>query len=278
MGRVTLLSAASLLAAGAAALSWSASIPGNEVPQLVQRSARRIAEDWKQAPNYSFIEREVESKRDSRPSVKSYEVLMIDGSPYNRLIGEDDKPLPAGGKADEERKLQSEIRKRQRESEEQRSRRLGKYLKERHQDLALLTGMVDAFAFQQVGEETVDGHDCWVLDANPKPGYQPVNRETKVLAGMRGRLWIDKASGQWARVRAQVFQNVSFYGFLAKVHPGTSFLLEQEPVAENLWLPKHFKTQVSASVLGVFNQDSVEDETYSNYRPMSQAMSQLGTH
>jgi hypothetical protein len=270
MRRVTLF-----LAAG---ISWSATPPVADVPQIVQSSARKIAEDWNQAPQYSFVERDVESKHDSPPLVKSYEVLMIDSSPYNRLIGEDDKPLPAGEKAEEQRKLEREIRRRQHESEEQRSKRLGKYLKERHQDIALLKGMVDAFAFQLVGAETVDGRDCWVLDANPKPGYQPMSRETKVLTGMRGRLWIDKASGQWAKVRAEVFQTVSFYGFFAKVHPGTSFLLEQEPVAENLWLPKHFKTQVSASVLGLFNQDSVEDETYSNYRPMSQALSQLGAN
>jgi hypothetical protein len=266
------------LLAGIVAIGWSASVSGTDVPQIVQRSAKKIAEDWNQAPQYSFLERDIESKHNSRPTVKSYEVLMLDGSPYNRLIGVDDEPLPAGLKADEQQKLQSEIRRRRHESKEQRSRRLGKYLKERHQDLALLTGMVDAFAFRLVGSEVVDGRDCWVLDANPKPGYEPVTHETKVLSGMRGRLWIDKASGQWAKVRAEVFQNVSFYGFLAKVHPGTSFLLEQEPVAENLWLPKHFKTQVSASVLGVFNQDSVEDETYSNYRPMSQALSQLGTN
>jgi len=272
MGRVTLL-----LLAGAAGMSWSASAPGADIPQIVQRSAKKIAEDWNQAPQYSFVERDVESKHDSPLSVKSYEVLMIDGSPYHRLIGQDDKPLPAGEKADQQLKLESEIRKRQHESEEQRSKRLGKYLKERHQDIALLKGMVDAFAFQLVGAETVDGRDCWVLDANPRRGYQPVNRETKVLTGMRGRLWIDKASGQWAKVRAEVFQSVSFYGFFGKVHPGTSFLLEQEPVAEDLWLPKHFKTQVNASVLGLINQDSIEDETYSNYRPMSQALSRLGT-
>jgi hypothetical protein len=79
------------------------------------------------------------------------------------------------------------------------------------------------------------------------------------------------------RVRAEVFETVSFYGFLAKVRPGTKFLLEQQPVSDHLWLPKHFQTQVSASVLGVFNEDSTDDETYSNYRPMSEPSSQLGS-
>jgi hypothetical protein len=272
MGRVTLF-----LLVAAAAISFAASIPNSDVHDLVQRSTAKIEADWGQAPNYSFIDREVESKHDAHQSEKTYEVIMIDGSPYNRLIGVDDRLLSAAEQTAEAHKLRSEMRKRQRESEEARSRRISKYLKERHEDNVLLREMVDAFAFSLTGAETVNNHDCWVLDATPKAGYQPTSHETKVLAGMRGRMWIDKASGQWVRVQAEVFETVSFYGFFAKVHPGTKFLLEQEPVAENLWLPKHFRTQVSASVLGFISEDSVDDETYSNYRPMSQALSHIGT-
>jgi len=265
------------LFAAAAGTGFAATIPSPDIQQIVQRSSAQMTANWNQAPNYSFVEHDVESKRDSRASVKTYEVTMIDGSPYNRLIGTGDNPLLEGDQAEEARKLQSEIRKRQHESPEQRSRRVAKYQKERHQNIALLKGMVDAFAFRLAGVETVDGHDCWVLDATPKPGYQPSSRETRVLSGMRGQLWIDKASGQWVRVRAEVFETVSFYGFLAKVRPGTRFLLEQQPVSDHLWLPKHFSTRVSASVLGMFNEDSMDDETYSNYRPTSQTSSQLGS-
>jgi len=271
MARVTLF----LLAAGTA---FAASVPGSDVQQLVQRSTAEISADWKQAPNYSFVERDVETKRGEKLSAKTYEVIMIDGSPYNRLIAVDNQPLSPGEKANEERKLRAEIRRRERESADARARRIAKYTKERRQNAALLNAMVDAFQFRLMGSETVDNHDCWILEATPKPGYQPTSRETKVLAGMRGRMWIDKTSGQWVRVQAEVFEAVSFYGFFAKVRPGTKFLLEQEPVAGNLWLPKHFRTQVSASVLGFFNEDSTQDETYSNYRPMAQVLSQLGTH
>ena len=272
------------LLAGAAGISfgagigWAATIPSPNIQQIVQRSEQAIAADWSHAPEYSYIERDVESKRDSRPTVKTYQVLMIDGSPYNRLIAVDDKPLPTGQQAEELRKLQYEIQQRQEASERAREKRIGKYLKERHQDSALLKGMMSAFDFRLVGQETLDGHECWVLDATPKSGYEPTSRETKVLKGMRGRMWIDEASGQWVKVQAEVVQPVSFYGFFAKVRPGTRFVLEQEPVTAHLWLPKHFSTHVSASALGFFNEDSVDDETYSKYEPMSQTLSQLVTH
>jgi len=202
MSRVTLFLA--FLLAGPTRAGLAASLPGPNVQQLIERSASEIAADWREAPNYSFIERDVERERDSQPSRKTYEVIMLDGSPYNRLISTDDQPLTPWDQAEAKHKLQSEIRKRKRESSEQRSTRISKYLKARHQDVALLQAMADAFAFQMVGSEIVESHDCWVLDASPKPGYQPTSRETKVLSGMRGRLWIDKASGQWVKVQAEV--------------------------------------------------------------------------
>ena len=266
------------LLAGMAGLGWAAAPPEQNATQIVKRSTQETTENWNRAPNYSFVERDVQSKHDSQPSVKTYQVLQIDGSPYNRLLALGDRPLSGVEQATEDRKLRNEIQKRERESEHERAKRVDKYLKGRRQDLALLNGMLEAFDFQLTGHEVMDGHDCWVLDASPKPGYQPNNREMKVLAGMRGRFWIDQASGHWVKVQAEVFQTVSLSGFFAKVRPGTRFLLEQAPVTADLWLPKHLSTQVSASAFGFINGDSVEDETYSDYKLMPEALSQLAVH
>lgn len=236
--------------------------------QIVRTSVQAIQSDWAQAPGYSFDERDVESKHNGHPTVKTFQVLMIDGSPYRRLTAINDHPLSPGDRAEEERKLRVEIRKRARESEFERSRRLAKYQKERRHDQAMLLAMVDAFDFKLAGEENVNGHDCWILDAQPRRNYQPKDRETKVLAGMRGRLWVDKNQHQWVRVKAEVFKPVSFYGFVAKVGPGTRILLEQAPINDNLWLPKRFSMNVSASAFGFFDESSTDDETYRDYKPL----------
>lgn len=263
-----------LLALSATCLADTTAPSANEI---VQRSVDAIEADWKQAPNYSFVERDIESKHESVPAIKTYEVLMIDGSPYHRLIAMDDKSLSSGERAEEERKLHQEIQKRQHESDRERERRIEKYMKEREHDRALMLDMVDAFDFQVAGSETVNSHDCWVLDAKPKPGYRPADHNAKVLVGMQGRLWIDKSQYQWVRVKAQVFKPVSMYGF-AKVSPGTRFLLEQEPVVGNLWLPTRFSVQVKASAFGIFDEDSTDDETYNTYKPMPTASSLLASH
>jgi hypothetical protein len=260
-----------LLLLALAACGTAAAAQAPDVNDLIRRSVSAIEADWKEAPNYAFVERDVESKKDHPPTVKVYQVLMIEGSPYNRLIAVSDQPLTPAEQAFEQQKLDFETAKREHESTRERNKRMAKYLKERNQNQAMLKAMIDAFDFQVVGEETVNGHSCWVLDAKNKPGYQPTNRETKVLTGMQGKLWIDKGQYQWVRVRAEVVKPVSFYGFFAKVGPGTNFVLEQEPVIDNLWLPKRFSMRVKASALGMINENSSDDETYADYKPVVKA-------
>lgn len=263
------------LLAGLTGLGWTAGLPEPNAAGIVQQSTLETTSNWNQTPKYSFVERDAESKHDSPASVKTYQVLQIDGSPYNRLMAVGDQPLSAGEQKSEDRKLRDEVQKRERESERDRAKRIQKYLKARDQDRALLNGMIEAFEFKMAGHEVLDGHDCWVLDANPKPGFQPNSRETKVLSGMRGRFWIDQASGNWVKVQAEVFQTVNMAGFFAKVRPGTQFVLEQAPVAGGLWLPKRFNMHVTASAFGFINADSIDDETYSDYQPMPEALARL---
>ena len=245
----------------------SAAGPQPDATAIIERSVQQIQADWKKAPEYSYLERDVESKHHSTPTVKTYEVLRIDGSQYNRLVAINDHPLSSDEQAEEENKLRAEILRRGRESERERHKRIAKYLKERNQDHAMIREMVDAFDFRPAGEANLEGHDCWVFDAEPKPGYQPKTRETKVLSGMKGKLWIDKGQYQWVRVEAEVTRPVSMYA-IARVGPGTRFFLEQAPVAGNLWLPTHFSVSVKASALGFINEDSSDDETYRQYKPM----------
>jgi hypothetical protein len=195
---------------------------------------------------------------------------MIDGSPYYRLIARNDEKLTAAQETQEEEKLQKEIAKRANESPQARAKRLARYLKDRQRELALMSEMVDAFDFRLVREDSLEGHDVYVFRASPKPGYEPKSRETRVLKGMQGELWIDKETNQWVKVEAEAVKPVWFGWFIAKVSPGTRFLLEQAPVLKNLWLPTHFRVDVKASILWV-QEDSTQDETYQNYKLISKA-------
>ncbi len=198
---------------------------------------------------------------------------MIEGYPYNKLIAVNGQKLSGARAAAEERKLQREIRRRRKESPAKRKKSVAEFQNERRQDHALLTEMVKAFEYRLTGQAIVGGHRCFVLQATPKPDYVPPNRDTEVLKGMRGEMWIDTSQYQWEKVHAEVFRSVHFGFFIASVKPGTEFTLEQQPAQGTLWLPSHFSKVIRARVL--FSRRRIhDDETYSEYRPAAEDLSQ----
>jgi hypothetical protein len=235
--------------------------PSGDVDAIIQRSVEANAADWAAAPKYDYFE------RDQQPGggTKTYEELMILGSPYERLVAINGKPLSPGQQGQEQQKLDATITRRRNESEQDRIERIAKYEKDRKRDHLLMEQLTKAFDFVLVGEQKLDGHDVYVLKATPRADYHPPNMETQVLRGMQGKLWIDQKTFQWVKVEAHVIRPVSIEGFLARVEPGTRFELEKAPVGDGIWLPTHFAMKSRAKVLYFFNRETQVDETYYGY-------------
>ncbi len=83
-----------------------------DVTTIVQHSVEANAADWKAAPDYDHLE------RDAQPGggTKTFEELMILGSPYERLMAVNGKPLSPEQQAQEQQKLEAEEVERQKES------------------------------------------------------------------------------------------------------------------------------------------------------------------
>src|SRR3954471_1097931 len=241
----------------------SARAAAPDVRELVRRSVENNAKNWSAAPEYSFTERDVVTNG-GKTTRRAYRVIMIEGSPYNQLTEANGEPLKGAAAPGEQKKLEAETARRRAESPCLRARRSAAYQRERRQDRALMTEMGKAFDFRLAGRETVNGRDCYLVDATPRAGYQPSSHETKVLTGMRGRMWIDSREYQWVRVHAEVFRPVAFGLFIAHVQPGTEFTLEEAPVGAGVWLPVHFVTKVRATAL-LWSRTYTDDEAYSNY-------------
>jgi hypothetical protein len=235
--------------------------------KIMQLSAGAVLGDWQQELVLGDVERDEDTKGGKTTS-ETFMAIMIDGSPYNRIIERNNLPLSSEEEARQKEKLQEEYTKRANESPEERADRIAKYQKEWNRVFVLLRNLKGAFDFQLTGEETVEGYNVYVIRATPRPDYQPDSRETKILAGMQGTLWIDKATYRWVRVEAEVIKPVWFGWFIARVFPGTQFLLEQSPLPTGIWLPKHFHMHVDASILWQHKEYS-HDETYHDYRPAS---------
>lgn len=227
---------------------------------IIQHSVEANKRDWDAAPQFDCLERDRVSS-----GTKTYEDTMILGSPYQRLVAVNGKPLAPAQAAAEKQKLENTTSERKKESPRQRSARIARYEKERRRNHLLMEQMTKAFAFKVVDETNLHGHEVYVLQATPRPGYRPPNMETEALTGMEGKMWIDKGSFQWVKVEAQVTHPVSIAGFLAQVEPGTHFELEKEPVTPEIWLPSHFSMRARSRILFLIPHRGQEDDTYFNY-------------
>jgi hypothetical protein len=243
------------------------------VKTIIEKSVAANQADFKAAVNFNHIETDRTGK-----TSKTFRVTMIEGTPYNRLIAMNGKPLSPAQDAQEQKKFQQAIAHRHAETPHERQERIEKFEKERRQDNAMMEQITEAFNFTFMGVRKVRGFGVYVLRATPRPGYKPPNMETQVLTGMHGELWIDQKSFHWVKVTAQVIHPVSIEGFLAQVQPGTRFELEKSPVGEDdIWQPSHFSMRSNAKVLYMFERQSQEDETYTNYQPIHASQDQSGS-
>lgn len=236
-----------------------------DVRTIVARSVKANDADWAAVPRYDFTE----DDRTPKGTVAS-QVTMILGTPYYRRVMVNGKTLPADQSLAEQRRLEKTIAERRAESPQETAGRIAKYQKDRTRDHLLMSQLTAAFDFKFVREQPLGPYRVWVLKATPRAGYQPPNLETQVLTGMMGTLWIDTKTFQWVKVEAHVVHPVAIEGFLAQVEPGTYFELEKAPVAEGIWLPRHFAMRSRAKVLFLFNHRNAVDETYSAYHPSDQ--------
>jgi hypothetical protein len=227
---------------------------------IIENSVHANEKDFKAAPEYNH--KELDRTADGS---KLYQTTMIAGTPYQRLLAVNGKPLSNKESAEEAEKQRQEVAKRRAESQNERRERIAKYEKDRTRDHNMMNELVKAFDFTVAGKGRLAGFNVYILNAVPRPGYKPPNMDCQVLPGMQGKLWIDQRTYQWVKVTAQVIHPVSIEGFLAQVEPGTRFELEKKPVANGIWLPSHFSMKSNAKVLFLVNHSSSADETYTAY-------------
>lgn len=253
-------------------LTVAASTAQTDPRAIIEHSMQAIEADWKAAPEYECLERDQEAG-----GSKTFQDLMIMGSPYQRLVALDDKPLSPAEQKEQEQKLQETIARRRNETEHERAQRIAKYRRSLQRDDLFLEQLIKAFRFSLAGQQEMEGYKVYVLNAVPRPDYQPPNREAQVLKGMQGTLWIDTKTYQWVRVKAKVMHPVWIEGFVAKIEPGTEFQLDKMPVDDGIWLPKHYAMKARARVLFLFNHNSGDDDTYYDYHKIAPNQASLGS-
>lgn len=239
--------------------------------EVIRRAVAADERNWKVARNYTFSERVNLRYLDSQGRVKSQEVriqdvMLLDGSPYRRLVARNDRPLPPGDEKKEQEKLARSIAERREETAAQRAQRLAEYDRRPEWQREAWRELPEAFDFRLAGEEVWDGNGLYVIEATPRQGYQPRSRTAKVLAHLQGKLWVDKQDYHLVKAEMEVVDTISVGLFLVRVAKGSRAAFEQTRVNDEVWLPRHVRAFASAR-LGLLKVLRIEQEiNYSKCR------------
>jgi hypothetical protein len=266
-----IFSFASAQAPSTAGQSGNNQLSQNQIRDLVREAAEKDIENDKKQRDYTYIQREEEHKLDGNGQLKSsesrtYEIMVLYEEQVRKLIARDDKPLNENDAKKEEEKVQKTIEKRKNESENDRKKRVEKQDKDREEGRQFVKEIADAYTFHFTGEEKLDGRDTFVIDGDPRPGYEPHMKDAKFLPKFRFRVWIDEAEKQWVKLDIQCIDTVSVGLFLLRLHKGSNIQIEQVRVNDEVWLPRHVALKLDARLALLKELNIAEDVTYRDYK------------
>ncbi len=256
------------------ALSSPAAAPPlspDQIRALIRQVADKDIENDKKQNDYTYIQREEAHKLDGKGKVKSsesktLEIMVLYGEQVQRLIAKDDKPLSEKDAAREEERIRKLTDKRKDETDDQRRKRAEQEVKNREDARKFVGEVADAYNFRLVGTESLDGRETYVIDAQPRPDFQPHLKQAKILPKFRFRAWIDQAESQWVKLDAECIDTVSVGWFLARIHKGSRLLIDQTRVNDEVWLPRYVAVRVDVRVALLKNFNLEADVTYRDYK------------
>jgi hypothetical protein len=217
-----------------------------------QKAIRKIME------NYAGTRTEEETEYDGSGKAKKIETrqftfFYLDRNEVSTLVQKDGKPLSEEDQKKENEKTKKRIEQLQRheakkEAKEEKNEEEGKEDKD-NSDPGIEV-FLRACQFVSPRHERFRGRDVLVFDFEPNPEFKPHSLEERVVQKLAGVVWIDEKSLDVARLQAHFVGDAKIAGgLLAKVQKGTSLVLEQGFVNNEVWLPTYAEADVGVRVL-----------------------------
>jgi hypothetical protein len=239
----------------------------------------------KRVTEYAFtqkeIDREINSKGElKKETVKVYEVYPVaHRRPVEKLISENGVPLSAERAAREDKRVQEELLKAEREKEKDEKdaarRRAEQQKKNRAEgrdenEDPEISQFLKACEFVSPRRETFEGRETIVFDFRPRPGFKPGNREESLIAKLVGTIWIDTVDKQVIRLEARLAEGFKMAGgLLVSLKPGAALVMEQKRMTDGVWLPRFVQINLSVRVLLFGGGDFNKTIEWSDYKHFS---------
>lgn len=250
---------------------------------------------------YSFkqteTDREINSKGElKKQTVKVYEVFPLPNrEPVEKLISENGVPLSPERAVKEDKRVQEEFLKAERDKEKnerdaarRRAERENKNTKaadtnnkgegnknnENSKDeedgnpaISLFLRVCD---FVSPRRERFEGRESIVFDFRPRAGFKPKSREESLIAKLVGVVWIDPVDKQVMRLEARLAEGFKMAGgLLVSLKPGAALVMEQTRMEQGVWLPRFAQINLSVKVLLFGGGDFNKTIEWSDYKHFS---------
>ena len=206
----------------------------------------------KVAENYAGTSTEEETEYDGDGKVKKRTVtestfFYFDGEEIDTVVRRT-QPLSAADEKKEKQKAQKhleEVKKDQakKDAKEEKDKAQGK--SENDEDKIGIAMFLRTCEFVNPRRERYHGQDVLAFDFEGNPDYKPHNLVERVVQKFVGTIWVDEKAHDVARLEGHFAGDAKIaLGLLATVQKGTGFVIEQEFVNHEVWLPTYQEGQI----------------------------------
>ncbi len=245
---------------------------GLDVVALLREVEKNQDELENRVAEYAFkqteTDREINSKGElKKETVKVYEVFPLPNrEPVQKLISENGVPLSPERAAKEDRRVQEEFEKAEREKEKD-EKKVAQRRAERQKKDTEISPFLKVCEFVSPRRELLADRETIVFDFRPRAGFKPKNREESLIAKLIGVVWIDPVDKQVIRLEARLAEGFKMAGgLLVSLKPGAALVIEQTRMAQGVWLPRFAHINLSVKVLLFAGGDFNKTVEWSDYK------------
>ncbi len=209
---------------------------------------------------YSYVQKIIRREADKSGVLRETEsetnqLSFYKGFRISRLVEKNGKALSPKQQEDEDREVQkrvAEIEKRIAKKEAKAAAQNSSGAPDEESRRVSIAELLRASLLKNPRRERFRGREVIVFDFEPNPNFDYKNAKSflKFFGKTAGVMWIDEQDKQVARIEAVLADSFKVGGgVLAKLRKGASFVLEQERVNDEIWLPATADINLSVRVL-----------------------------
>ena len=182
---------------------------------------------------------------------ETFQLSFYKGNRIRRLVEKNGKPLSENDQKDEDKAVANRVENIEKDIAKAEKKGESGPPSENGQRVSIAE-VLRASKLINPRRERFRGRDVIVFDFEPNPNFDYKNAKSmlKFFGKTAGVMWIDENDKQVARLEAYLSDSFNVGGgVLAKLRKGATFVLEQERVNDEIWLPSTADINLSVRVL-----------------------------